>query len=146
MQSGVLVIHGPNLNLLGIREPEKYGSLTLDEINNKLLEYAGTHDIDLKIVQTNHEGSIIDAIHKNSREREWLIINPGAYTHTSIAIRDAILGTKIKTIEIHLSNIYKREPFRRHSYISDVAVGQISGLGWNGYILALDYIIRITEA
>lgn len=133
----VLIIHGPNLNLLGTREKNIYGDKTLEEINEILQNEAKKYKIKLKIFQSNFEGEIIDFIHKHSDWANTLIINPGAYTHTSIAIRDAILGTGISTIEIHLSNIYKREDFRQISFISDIAKGTIAGFGYYGYILAL---------
>lgn len=141
-----LVIHGPNLNLLGTREPAVYGSDTLQDINNRRLEsWADNAGIGLRIIQSNHEGEIIDAIHQ---AREWaagIVINPGAYTHYSYAIRDAIAGVALPTIEVHLSNIHAREGFRRRSVIAAVCRGQICGLGWLGYHLALEALVHIQE-
>ncbi len=136
----VLVVNGPNLNLLGKREPEKYGNITLNNIEKKLQEFVEHKDIELEFFQSNSEGEIIDFIQKKGEKADFLIINPGAYTHTSIAIRDAILGVNLSTIEVHLTNIYSREEFRKRSYISDIAIGVISGLGWYGYLFAVEYI------
>lgn len=141
----ILVVHGPNLNLLGKREPEHYGSMTLDEINAKLMDGAAKAGVGMEIKQSNHEGEIVDAIQSAMGGFDALIINPGAYTHTSIAIRDAILSTGIPAVEVHLSNIYKREEFRRHSYIAGAAVGQISGFGPQSYLLALRAALGIIE-
>ncbi len=131
----VLVINGPNLNMLGKREPEIYGNFSLDDINKKLNALASELKIDLILMQSNSEAEIIDAIQKS--DYDVMIINPAAYTHTSIAIRDAISATGKPVIEVHISNIHKREEFRRKSYIAEVAVGQISGLGSDSYLLAL---------
>lgn len=134
----VLIIHGPNLNLLGKRETDIYGKETLDEINKKIKDLGDKLKLDISIYQSNSEGEIIDYIQKGNFDA--LIINPAGYTHTSIAIRDAISAVNKPTIEVHLSNIHKREDFRRKSYIAEVAVGQISGFGSNGYLLALHAI------
>jgi 3-dehydroquinate dehydratase-2 len=131
----VLVIHGPNLNLLGTRETDVYGTKSLDEINSAILSLASDLGIDVKILQLNSEGEILNAIQEGAYDA--LIINPAAYTHTSIAIRDALLAVGKPSIEVHLSNIYQREEFRRKSFIADVAVGQISGFGPDSYLLAL---------
>lgn len=131
----VLVIHGPNLNMLGKREPEIYGNFSLDDINKKLQTMASDLKIALTLMQSNSEAEIIDAIQK--KDYDVLIINPAAYTHTSIAIRDAISAVGKPAIEVHISNIHKREEFRRKSYIAEVAVGQISGFGSDSYLLAL---------
>ena len=139
----ILVIHGPNLNLLGTREPEIYGKMTLKEINAKLNQYAKSKKISLKIVQTNWEGEIIDLIQKAKGKFDGIIINPAAYTHYSIAIYDTILAVGIPAIEVHLSNIYKREEFRRKSVIAPACLGQICGFGWKGYVMALDSLIEI---
>lgn len=139
----IMVIHGPNLNMLGKREPEIYGKETLDEINAKIEDLAEKLGIDVETFQSNHEGKIIEKIQKTSGRCKGLIINPAAFTHTSIAIRDALLLLNIPIIEIHLSNIYKREPFRRKSMISDVVTAQITGFGVQGYIMALKAIAKI---
>jgi 3-dehydroquinate dehydratase-2 len=131
----ILVIHGPNLNLLGKREPGIYGSLTLNEINERIKKSAHDLGFETSIIQSNSESEIIEAIHK--ADYDVLIINPAAFTHTSIAIRDAISGVGRPAIEVHISNIHKREEFRRRSYIAEVCVGQISGFGPDSYILAL---------
>jgi len=131
----VLIIHGPNLNLLGLRETSIYGIKSLEEINNDILSLAADLGIDVRILQLNSEGEIIDAIQEGAYDA--LIINPAAYTHTSIAIRDALLAVGKPSIEVHLSNIYRREEFRRKSFMADVAVGQISGFGPVSYLLAL---------
>jgi len=131
----VLVIHGPNLNLLGKREPDIYGTKSLKDINRDIISLASELGIDVKTVQLNNEGEIIDSIQKS--DYDALIINPAAYTHTSIAIRDAIAAVNKPAIEAHLSNIHKREEFRRKSFIAEVAVGQISGFGPDSYLLAL---------
>lgn len=135
-----IVVHGPNLNLLGSRETDIYGSATLDDINNSLHEYAAENDIDVLFYQSNSEGDIINFIHEH-RNAQGLIINPGAYTHTSIAIRDAIAAVSIPAIEVHLSNIHNREDFRKVSYIAPVCIGQISGFGMYSYILGLSALI-----
>ena len=141
----ILVLHGPNLNLLGKREPGIYGVVTLDEINRSLEAEAAKLGAKVFAVQSNHEGVLIDAIH-NSSEQQGILINAGAYTHTSIAIRDAISAVKLPTVEVHLSNIYQREAFRHHSYIAPVAIGQISGFGAQSYRLGLQALIHYLVA
>ena len=142
MTSRILVIHGPNLNLLGKREPEVYGHLTLNDINQSLVEQAKQQDCALDTFQSNHEGAIVDRIHLAQEQGvQFIIINPAAYTHTSVALRDALLGVNIPFIEVHLSNVHAREAFRHHSYLSDKAVGVICGLGAKGYHFALNYAI-----
>ena len=136
-ETNILIVHGPNLNLLGIREPETYGSTTLEQINQVLHQEAQRLEVNLSCLQSNHEGDLIDAIHKAQDKFQGIVINAGAYTHTSIAIRDALAGVAIPTVEVHLSNIYRREEFRHHSYIAAIAVGQISGFGANSYLLGL---------
>jgi 3-dehydroquinate dehydratase-2 len=137
--SHILVIHGPNLNLLGTREPEVYGANTLDDINQDLTGMASQKGIALQAFQSNSEGEIVDCIQQAGNNKvEFVIINPAAYTHTSIAIRDAFLATRLPFIEVHLSNVYAREDFRKHSYLSDIAVGVISGFGINSYRLAFE--------
>ena len=135
----ILVIHGPNLNLLGTREPEVYGADTLAEINQDLTRMAKQKGVALQTFQSNSEGEIVDCIQQATGNKvEFIIINPAAYTHTSIAIRDAFLATRLPFIEVHLSNVYAREQFRKHSYLSDLAVGVISGFGINSYRLAFE--------
>ncbi len=141
----IVVIHGPNLNLLGGREPEIYGSATIEEINARLREKASAENAELVAFQSNSEGGIIDFIHEN-RDADGLIINPGAYTHTSIAIRDAIAATKIAAVEVHLSNVHAREEFRRFSHIAPVCIGQIAGFGSESYMLGLAGIIRFLRS
>jgi 3-dehydroquinate dehydratase II len=138
----VLVIHGPNLNLLGTREPEVYGTVTLSDINVSLARLAEGAGVDLESFQSNHEGALIERIHA-AREQgvSAIIINPAAYTHTSVALRDALAAVAIPFVEVHLSNVHAREPFRHRSYFSDLAVGVICGLGPEGYRLALDYVL-----
>ena len=133
----ILVLHGPNLNLLGSRENDVYGSVTLDAINRELECLAKAEGVKLAIHQSNAEGELVDWIQKAAGAFDALLINPGAFTHTSIALRDAIAGVGIPAIEVHLSNIYRREAFRQHSYIAGVAVGQISGFGSDSYVLGL---------
>lgn len=142
----ILVIHGPNLNMLGKREPEVYGKATLDDINTALKETGNHLGVCVEIFQSNHEGVIVDKIQEIMNSHHGLIINPGAYTHTSVAIRDALLLLSFPVVEVHLSNIYKRETFRHHSMIAGVATGQISGLGGDGYIMALEYLARQCRA
>lgn len=139
----VLVLHGPNLNLLGLREPEIYGSETLADINASLASQAKAASVELITFQSNHEGDLIDRIQAaRSEEVAYIVINPGGYTHTSVALRDALAAVAIPFVEVHLSNIHAREPFRRHSYFSDIAAGVICGLGSHGYRLALDYALN----
>ncbi len=142
MSSTILVIHGPNLNLLGMREPEVYGHLTLEDINQQLIAQAQNASISLNTFQSNWEGAIVDRIHQAQQEGvQLIIINPAALTHTSVAVRDALLGVAIPFIEVHLSNVHAREAFRHHSYLSDKAIGVICGLGAKGYSAALNYAI-----
>ena len=144
--ASILVIHGPNLNMLGQREPEKYGSTTLDEINQRLLEQASAAGHHLMHLQSNAEYELIDRLHEARRENiDFIIINPAAFTHTSVALRDAILASDIPFIEVHISNVHAREPFRHHSYFSDIAVGVICGLGPQGYELALQSAIKTLQ-
>ncbi len=140
-QLSILVLHGPNLNLLGRREPGIYGSITLDEINH-LLEQDGQKLIcKIFALQSNHEGVLVDAIHDALGKYQGILINAGAYTHTSVALRDALAGVALPTVEVHLSNIYQREPFRHHSFIAPVAIGQISGFGAESYRLGLQALV-----
>jgi 3-dehydroquinate dehydratase II len=138
----ILVLHGPNLNLLGLREPETYGSNTLAEINQHLTQLGTEYKAGVTCEQSNHEGVLIDAIHAARSQYDGLLINPGGLTHTSVALRDAIAGVAIPTVEVHLSNIHKREEFRHHSYIAPVAIGQISGFGAHSYYLGLRALIE----
>jgi len=137
MNRRLLVLHGPNLNLLGKREPEIYGSDSLEAINEEIEAAAGEEGMEVKILQSNHEGELVEAIQRFSSWADVLLINPAAYGHTSIALRDAISASGIPTIEVHLSNIHKREGFRRHSYIAEIAAGQIAGFGKQSYILGV---------
>jgi 3-dehydroquinate dehydratase II len=141
----VLVLHGPNLNLLGLREPGIYGATTLDRIDARLMELGKSLSTVVQSFQSNHEGAIVDAIHAARDRHQGLVINAGAYTHTSIAIRDAISAVQIPTVEVHLSNIYKREEFRHHSYLASIAIGQISGFGANSYYLGLQALVSHLE-
>jgi len=141
----VLVIHGPNLNMLGKREPEIYGKITLDEINSDLKNLGKKLGISVEAFQSNHEGAIVEKIQEAATTQKGIIINPAAYTHTSIAIRDALLALDIPIIEIHISNIYKREPFRHKSLISDVVMAQIAGLGVKGYNIALKALAELIQ-
>ncbi|HIG40091.1 MAG: type II 3-dehydroquinate dehydratase [bacterium] len=135
----ILVLHGPNLNLLGMREPEVYGTDTLDQINARLVQKAKANGHELVAFQSNAEHELVDRIHAARLESiVYILINPGAFTHTSIALRDALLGVAIPFIEVHVSNVQSRESFRKHSYLADIAVGCISGLGVQGYELALE--------
>ena len=138
----LLVLHGPNLNLLGTREPQHYGLTTLADINLALAQRAASANVDLEAFQSNHEGALIERVHA-AREQgvRFILINPAAYTHTSVALRDALAAVAIPFVEVHLSNVHAREPFRQHSYFSDLAVGVISGLGSEGYLLALEYAL-----
>ncbi len=133
----ILVIHGPNLNLLGKREPDIYGTVTLEDINTRLSALAAALGVDVSFYQSNHEGDLVQKIQNSLGVVNAIVINPGAYTHTSVALRDAVLSTGIPTVEVHLSNIYNREEFRKHSYLADVAVGQVTGFGTDSYLLGL---------
>lgn len=137
----ILVLHGPNLNLLGAREPSHYGTDTLAAIDGRLLRQAEAADVTVRCFQSNSEGALVDAIQQACGNTDFIVINPAAYTHTSVAMRDALAAVAIPFIEIHLSNIHARDAFRRHSYFSDLAQGVISGLGAKGYELALDFAI-----
>ena len=141
----LLLINGPNLNMLGKREESIYGQISLEEINADIDKLVKSHNGDLKLFQSNHEGAIVDTIQEWGEWADFLIINPGAFTHTSIAIRDAILAVSVPFIEVHLSNIYKREAFRHQSYLADIAVGQIAGLGPLGYRLAVEAAVTLTK-
>lgn len=141
----VLVIHGPNLNMLGTREPELYGHLTLDEINQRLAERARALDAETVAFQSNHEGALIDFLQGEAPASAAIVINPGGLTHTSVSLRDALAATGKPTIEVHLSNIYAREPFRHTSLLAAVCRGQITGLGWRGYLFALEAVLALAR-
>ena len=138
----ILILHGPNLNLLGTREPEVYGSMTLDDINNKLVELGRELGAEIKCLQSNHEGALIDALHDARTSMDGVVFNPGGYTHTSIALRDAISAIQIPVIEVHLSNVYAREEFRHVSMISAVCKGKVTGFGWRSYLLGLRAVVE----
>jgi 3-dehydroquinate dehydratase II len=138
----ILVLNGPNLNLLGAREPSIYGTRTLADIERELTEFARQHRAEVLFFQSNHEGALVDRVHQARTEGiDFLLVNAGAYTHTSIALRDALAAVAIPFIEVHLSNVHAREPFRHHSHLAALAVGSVVGLGWAGYRLALQYVL-----
>lgn len=138
----ILVLHGPNLNLLGTREPGVYGSVTLEKINADLVEIGAKAGTKVETFQSNHEGALVDRIHAARADgTQFILINPAAFTHTSVALRDALAAVDIPFVEVHLSNVHRREAFRHHSYFSDLAVGVIAGLGADGYRLALDFAL-----
>jgi 3-dehydroquinate dehydratase-2 len=137
----ILVLHGPNLNLLGTREPEVYGSLTLGEINARLVELGKSLGVEVTCQQSNHEGALIDALHEARAWADGVIFNPGGYTHTSVALRDAVTAIGIPVVEVHLSNVYAREEFRHPSLLSGVCKGKITGFGWQSYALGLRALI-----
>jgi 3-dehydroquinate dehydratase-2 len=143
----VLVLHGPNLNLLGTREPAVYGSVTLPDIDRELAQIAKEAGSTLQSLQSNHEGVLIDRVHAARTDgTDFIVINPGAFTHTSVALRDAFAGVAIPFVEVHISNVHRREPFRHHSYFSDLAEGVIVGLGAQGYSLALRFALARAPA
>lgn len=137
----ILVLHGPNLNLLGTREPEVYGTLTLDQINASLSQLAAELGCEITAFQSNSEGALVDAIQAARDVFDGIVINPAAYTHTSVAIRDALAAVAVPTVEVHLSNIHRREEFRRHSFVAPVAAGQIAGFGLGSYLLGLRAVV-----
>lgn len=141
----LLVLHGPNLNLLGLREPGMYGTVTIGELNRRLEDLAGQMDVALVIKQSNSEGALIDALHDAMGWADGVVINPGGYTHTSVAVRDAIAGIGLPVVEVHLTNIHAREAFRRKSVTAPACVGQISGFGWYSYALGLQGLVHYLE-
>ncbi len=143
--SSILVLHGPNLNLLGVREPHLYGHETLEDINHRLASTATRRDHRLSSFQSNAEHELIECIHDAMGSTDYIIINPAAFTHTSVALRDALAGVSIPFIEVHISNVHQREPFRHQSYFSDLATGVICGLGSYGYDCALAFVMRELE-
>lgn len=143
MARNILVLHGPNLNLLGTREPQVYGRQTLADIDTRLQQLAAESGAQCLVFQSNHEGALVDRVQAASKDNtDFIVINAGAYTHTSVALRDALAAAAIPFIEVHISNVYKREPFRHHSYLSDLAVGVVAGLGSFGYEAALRYALE----
>lgn len=146
MTHKILLIHGPNLNLLGQREPGVYGSLTMEQINDRLQAYAKQSGFELRTFQSNSEGGLIDAIHDAQIWASGIVINAGAYTHTSIALRDAISSVALPTVEVHLSNVHARESFRHNSYIAAVCLGTIAGFGWRSYLLGLEGLVAHLES
>ena len=139
----VAVIHGPNLNMLGLREPEIYGSTSLEMLNEDLRKKADKLGLEIEIMQSNHEGEILDFLHDNYKELAGIIINPAGLTHTSVVLRDALASVRLPAVEVHISNIHRREDFRKKSYTAEAAVGQITGLGIKGYLLALDALFDL---
>lgn len=137
----ILMLHGPNLNLLGTREPEVYGTMTLEDVNQRARQHVERYSVQLRAEQSNHEGALLDILHVARNWADGVVFNPGAYTHTSIALRDAIAATSLPVVEVHMSNVHAREEFRHKSLLAPVCLGQISGFGWRSYLLGLDALL-----
>lgn len=141
MAKKILLMHGPNLNLLGTREPDVYGHMTLDQINEAITKHVRHYKVELRIQQSNHEGELIDILHVSRNWADGAVFNPGAYTHTSVALRDAISAVQFPVVEVHLSNIHAREEFRHKSMLAPVCIGQVMGFGWRSYLLGMDALL-----
>ncbi len=141
----VLLMHGPNLNMLGQREPGVYGTMTLEQINAQVTERAAAVGAHVCVFQSNHEGALVDFLQQEAADAAGVIINPGALTHYGLSLRDALAAVHVPIVEVHISNVYRREPFRHTSVVAPVATGQIAGLGWYGYVLAFDWLLQQTK-